>query len=75
MAVVSANAMSARAASKCISCQTECIGSNYRPCGASVESHCSTGMHPLLISAIEAVTKVKIENQGRVNWPTGRKAM
>src|SRR5947207_1385150 len=45
---VRASVMSARAASRCISCQTGCIGSNYRPCGTSVESHCSTGMHPLL---------------------------
>src|SRR5947207_13462141 len=56
---VRANVMSARAASRCISCQTGCIGSDYRPCGTSVESHCSTGMHPLLSITIEAVTREK----------------
>src|SRR5258708_902288 len=39
--------MSAGAASKCISCQTGCIGSDYTSCGASVESHCSMWTHPL----------------------------
>jgi hypothetical protein len=35
-------------------------------------------MHPLLSITIEAVTREKIEKtkpRGKVNWPTGKKAM
>src|SRR6266851_7334523 len=43
-AVVSTSVMSALAASKCVSCQTRCVGSDYTPCGARWKAVAARGL-------------------------------